>query len=180
MPATQVQPALYQYRLEFLQAGGRGRVHDVVLARADFDRAIEATFFEGLRRGLFTDYAPPLAKARIEPVFAGRAEGSPRADSFRVVLPVARGDEYGKEFPAEFFDRRALRIGADLVRAGRVPNKSTLLYQLAAYLESDGAPTTSRVRFTLEPESVAVDIRPGRLAAFGPRQAWDGPRPDEM
>jgi proteasome lid subunit RPN8/RPN11 len=180
MPATQIGPALYQYRLEFLQVGSRRRVHDMVLPRADFDRAIEATFFDGLRCGLFADYAPPFAKARIEPVFAGAAEGSPRADAFRVVLPAAQGDEYGKEFPAEFFDRRALRVGADLVRAGRVPNNSTLLYQLAAYQEGDGVSTPSRLRFTLESGSFEVGIRPGRLDAFGPRQAWDDPRPEDM
>ncbi len=179
MTPTRVRPALYCYRLEFFAARGGACVHDVPLARADFDRAIEATFFDGLRRGLFADYAPPFAAAHIVPAF-GRGEGSPRAAGFCVAIPAADGGEHRKEFSADFFGRRALRLGADLVRAGRVPNGSTLLYQLAAYPEDEEAPAPGRPRFTLEPESVAVPVRPGSLTGHGPREAWDRPRPEDM
>jgi proteasome lid subunit RPN8/RPN11 len=177
MPQTRTRPALYHYRLEFFKVRGGERVHDLPLARADFSRAIEATFFDGLRRGLFTDYDPPMAEARIEPAFA---DGSPNARGFRVVLPLPGGGEHRKSFPAEFFDRRALRIGTDLVRQRRVPNGSTLLYQLSAYLEGEQEPARAGPRFTLEPESVEVPIRPGSLSGYGPREAWDDPRPGEM
>jgi proteasome lid subunit RPN8/RPN11 len=180
MPPTTVQPALYQYRLEFFKVRGGGRVHELPLARADFHRAIEATFFDALRRGLLGEYAPPFAAARIEPAFGDEGAGSPRAAGFRVVLPLPGGGEERREFTADFFDGRATRAGADLVRARRVPNNSTLLYQLSAYLESEEAPAPSGLRFTLEPESVEVPIRPGRLADYGAREAWDGPRPNEM
>ena len=130
MPQTRTRPALYQYRLEFFKVRGGERVHELPLARADFDRAVEATFFDGLRRGLFTEYTPPFAAARIEPAFASGKQGSPNAEGFRVVLPLPDGGEHAQEFPAEFFDRRALRIGTELVRAESVPNNSTLLYQL--------------------------------------------------
>jgi len=179
MPQTAVRPALYQYRLEFFKVRGGERVHDLPLVRADFDRAIETTFFDALRSGQFADYAPPFAEARIEPDF-GTETGSPHAPNFRVVLPLPDGGELRREFASEFFDQRATRIGADLVRAQRVPNNSTLLYQLSAYLESEEAPARPGLRFTLDAESVAVPIRPGSLAGHGPRQAWDNPREEEM
>jgi proteasome lid subunit RPN8/RPN11 len=180
MPPTGARPARYQYRLEFFRVRGRERVHDLPLARADFDRAIEAAFFDGLRRGLFADYVPPFAGARVEPAFGRSNGGSPNAAGFRVALPLPDGGEHGKEFPAEFFERRALRIGADLVRARRVPNNSTLLYQLSAYLEGEEAPARPGLRFMLEAESVEVPIQPGSLAGYGSREAWDSPSPDEM
>jgi proteasome lid subunit RPN8/RPN11 len=180
MPQTRTRPALYQYRLEFFKVRGGERVHELPLARAEFDRAIEATFFDGLRRGLFTDYTPSLAAARIEPAFANGKQGSPNAEGFRVVLPLPDGGEHALEFPAEFFDRRALRIGTELVRSQDVPNNSTLLYQLSAYLESEEAPARRGLRFTLEPESVEVPIRAGSLAGYGPREAWDAPGTDDM
>ncbi len=97
-----------------------------------------------------------------------------------MALPLPEGGEQVKEFDSDFFDRRALRIGTELVRAERVPNGSTLLYQLAAYLEAEEAPVRRGLSFTLEPESVEVPIRPGSLAGHGPREAWDEPSPDEM
>jgi proteasome lid subunit RPN8/RPN11 len=180
MTVTRARPARYHYRLEFFKARGGERVHELSLARADFDRAIEATFFDGLRRGRYADYAPPFARARVEPAFAAGREGSPSARGFGVVLPAADGSEHRKAFPADFFERRALRAGADLVRAERIPNNSTLLYQLSAYLEGEEGPARPRLRFTLEPEAVAVPIRPGSLAAYGQREAWDNPGPDDM
>jgi proteasome lid subunit RPN8/RPN11 len=180
MTQTRTRSALYQYRLEFFKTRRGERVHEVPLARVDFDRAVEATFFDALRDGRFGEYRPPFAAARVEPAFASGKEGSPRAKGFRVVLPLPEGGEHGKEFSADFFDRRALRIGTELVRAERVPNKSTLLYQLAAYLEAEEAPARRGLRFTLEPESVEVPIRPGSLAGYGPREVWDEPAPDEM
>jgi proteasome lid subunit RPN8/RPN11 len=179
MPQTRVRPALYQYRLEFFKPR-RGRVHELPLARADFDRAIEATFFDALRSGSFAEYRPPFAAARIAPAFASGKEGSPRAEGFRVVLPLPDGGEQEKEFTADFFDRRALRIGTDLVRDGRLPNGSTVLYQLSAYLEVEEAPARRGLRFTLEPESVEVPIRPGSLAGYGSRDAWDEPDRHDM
>jgi proteasome lid subunit RPN8/RPN11 len=179
MTQMRVRQALYQYRLEFFKTRG-GRVHEVPLARADFDRAVEATFFEALRRNLFTDYKPPFAAARVVPDFPSGKEGSPRTEGFRVVLPLPEGGEHEKEFSADFFDRRALRIGTELVRDEKVPNGSTILYQLAAYLEAEEAPARRGLRFTLEPESVEVPIRPGSLGGYGPREAWDEPGRDEM
>lgn len=178
MPPTRARPALYQYRLEFFKVRGGARVHELPLARADFHRAVEAAFFDGLRRGLFAEYAPPFGEARVEPAFA--EEGSPNASGFRVVLPLPGGGEHRREFSAEFFDGRATRVGTELVRAGRVPNNSTILYQLSAYLEGEEAPAPRGLRFTLEPEAVEVPIRPGSLAGHGPRAAWDGPRPGDM
>jgi proteasome lid subunit RPN8/RPN11 len=171
-------PPSYQYRLEFFRIRGGERVHELPLARAEFNRAIEATFFDALRRGRFTEYALPLTRARIEPRFA--RERTPDARGFRVVLPLPDGGEQTRDFPAEFFERRALRVGAELVRARCVPNNSTLLYQLTAYLDRDDEPVARGIRFALEPESIDVPIRSGSLRGHGPREAWDNPRPDEM
>jgi proteasome lid subunit RPN8/RPN11 len=171
-------PPSYQYRLEFFRIRGGERVHELPLARTDFDRAIEATFFDALRRGRFTDYAPPLPRARIEPRFA--REGTPDARGFRVVLPLPDGGEQTRDFPADFFDPRALRLGAELVRSRRVPNNSMLLYQLTAYLDGDDEPAARGIRFALEPESIDVPIRSGSLRGHGAREAWDHPRAEEM
>jgi proteasome lid subunit RPN8/RPN11 len=171
-------PPSYQYHLEFFRIRGGERVHELPLARADFDRAIEATFFDALRRGRLRDYAPLLTRARIEPRFT--RESMPDAGGFRVLLPLADGGEQTREFAAEFFERRAFRVGAELVRSGRVPNNSTLLYQLTAYLDRDDEPAERGIRFALEPDSIDVPIRSGSLRGHGPREAWDDARPDEM
>ena len=85
MPQTRARPALYQYRLEFFKSRGGQRVHEVPLARADFDRAVEAAFIEGLRRGEFSRYAPPFDSARVEPCFEGDGPNAP-VKTFRQVI----------------------------------------------------------------------------------------------
>src|SRR5262245_891987 len=123
----------YQFRLELFDQRQKA-VHDVALAAADFNRAIETAFFDGLRRGLYTEYDPPIGRARIEPRFEG-GDGTPRASGFDVVLPSADG-EHRVGFDSDFFDSRARRIGLDLVRDKKQPEGVKLLYQLAAYLNS--------------------------------------------
>jgi hypothetical protein len=176
MPRTKAPPALYRFRLEFFHGKDR-RVHELPLAKPDFARAVEAAFFEALRRGLFDDYTPP-ADALLLPCFA--APGSPRADGFAVALPLPGGDDYRKEFPSEFFDRRARRVAAELARAGRVEEGSTVLYQLSACLEDGEEKPARGLRITVEPESIDVPIRPGSRSAFGPAEPWDGPHPEDL
>jgi proteasome lid subunit RPN8/RPN11 len=177
MPPSATRPALYRYRLEFWKQNGQP-LHELPLERADFARAVEATYFDALRRGLVAEYRPALDEARLEPRFAG--PGSPLAFGFRVVVPLPDGGEHGRDFSAEFFERRALRVGADLVRAGRLPNKTTLLYRLSACLEAEAGEAPAGLRFTVEPASVEVPVRPGARAAYGPTEAWDGPSADDM
>src|SRR5688572_3607713 len=126
-----MRPA-YQFRLELFDQHGKA-VHDIPLAPPDFNRAIEAAFFDGLRRGLYGDYDLPLSRARVEPRFAD-ANGSPRAAGFDVLLPDSHGG-HRVGFDSEFFDNRATRLGQELVRAKKQPEGPTLVYQLAAYLD---------------------------------------------
>ena len=58
MTATREQS--YQMRLEYFQLDGTS-VLEVALGEQDFARAVEAAFFAGLRRGRFSEYAPPFA-----------------------------------------------------------------------------------------------------------------------
>jgi proteasome lid subunit RPN8/RPN11 len=178
MPHAEVSPALYRFRLEFLSEDG-APVHELALAPADFNRAVEAAFFDGLRQGVFGEYNPPLGRARIEPLFEG-VDGSPLVTGFAVVVPAPAGGEQRTEFTSDFFDSRASRVGSELVRAGRLPEKGKLLYQLAAYLEQPRETATRRPRILLEPPTIEVPLRAGSRSAFARREAWDEPRPDEM
>jgi len=155
-------------------------VHTAALNQADFARAVEAAFFEGLRRGVWTEYEPPLGRARLEPYFEDSRDGSPRVGSFAVVLPTPADGEHRLDFPSSFFNSRALRLGADLVRQGKMPEKSEVLYRLAAYLDAVEEKPRRGLRFTLEPASVAVPIRSRSRRSLGVSEAWDEPGPDDF
>ena len=82
MPSTQTPAAVYHYRMEFFDANRRP-VHEVVLTPADFGRAVEAAFFDGLRHGVYAAYDPPLGRERLEPRFADPDAGSPQSKAER-------------------------------------------------------------------------------------------------
>jgi proteasome lid subunit RPN8/RPN11 len=179
MPQTIAGQSLYRYCLEFFAVRGGARIHELPLRQTDFGRAIEATFFEALRNGLVSEYRFSPETARIEPGFTTSSLDLPRADAFTVVLPLPGGAEQRLEFDADFFARRALHLGADLVRAGRLPMGTTLLYRLSAMLEEDD-PRPRRRLFALEPTTIEVPIRSGSLKSFARRTPWDNPRCDEI
>lgn len=137
---TATPPAHYRYRLEFLAGKGR-RIHYVPLDSADFVRAVESAFFDGLCRGVFPSYDPPLGRARIEPLFPPARSESPGAAGFAVVLPTSAGGEHRVSFESRFFHSQVTRTAGDLVRQGRLANLSVLAYQLTAYLEDEPVPT---------------------------------------
>ncbi len=178
MQSTAARPETYSYRLEFWAGKGR-RVHEVALASADFSRAEEAAFFDGLRRGVFRDYDPPLGRCRLEPRFTRGESGSPHTAGFTVVVPKPEGGEHRVEFGSRFFHNQVSRISADLVRNQRVDNGTVLLYQLAAYLDREEVAANGS-GILLEPASAEVPIRPGSLAAFGATEAWDNPQPEDF
>lgn len=175
MPRTDA--ATYQFRLELFNER-REPVHEITLAPADFHRAVEAGFFEKLRAGVFTDYDPPLGRARVEPHFDD-GDASPHVEAFDVVLPGPDGEEHRSRFTSDYFANRALRLTADLVRDSNLPEKRKVLYQLAAYLD-DGETAPRRGRIVLEPPSVEVPVRNVPRRGIGPAEPWDGPRADEM
>jgi proteasome lid subunit RPN8/RPN11 len=181
MHGAQVQPARakYGYRLEFGHEHGP-RVQEVPLAPADFSRAVEAAFFDGLRRGVFTHYEPPLDRAYIEPRFAVPSGHSPEAVGFSVALPTPGGGEHRLAFDSAFFRSLANRIAAERVRAQHLPDSPPLLYQLAAYLDGDDETPFGRPGLTVEPASVVVAIRPLARAALGRAEPWDSPRPEDL
>jgi proteasome lid subunit RPN8/RPN11 len=169
--------AEFTYRLEFFKDNGEA-VHELVLTLADFTRAVEATFFDGLRRGLYPDYDPPLGRARLEPRFE-QANGSPRATGFTVTVPAGSA-EHRASFDSDFFDRRATRLASDLVREGRVPNGSTVLYQLAAYLDAPRAAPRRGLRITVDPPSVRVPLRTLARRSLGIGEVWDEPQTGDV
>jgi proteasome lid subunit RPN8/RPN11 len=177
MPVLQSEPMLYRFALELMLADG-SRVHELALDRADFARAVEATFFDALRRGLYADYAPPLGEARLEPVFA--QAGRPDVAGFRVVLPTPDGGEQRRTVGIDFFSGLVLRTGAGLAAAGRLPPAAVLLYRLSAC--SDEAVKPARRGLTIEVESApaAIPVRAGSRRSFGPAEVWDGARAEDF
>jgi proteasome lid subunit RPN8/RPN11 len=176
MPHLQAVPAAYQFRLELFCDR---RVHEVPLATADFGRAIEATFFDGLRRGVFRDYDFRAEGAVIEPHFFQAKDGSPRVESFEVALP-APGGGHRLAFDRRFFHTLVRRTGAELVLAGCVAEGSVLLYQIAAYRDDAVRPAAGGMRIELEAEAPEIPIRAGSRRALGPSEAWDRPRPGDF
>jgi hypothetical protein len=152
------------------------RAADLPLEKADFARAVEATFFEALRRGEFLGYAPPLAAARVEPCLKDAGPSSP---AFEVVLPTPAGQEVRQRFDADYFQTMARRTGARLVLAGRLPGDAVLEYRLSAF--ADEAPAVARrgLKIELESEGVEVPIT-GAVGAGGPAEAWDAPAADDF
>jgi hypothetical protein len=75
MTAVLSSPVRHRFCLEILH--GNRRIHEVHLETRDFDRAVEAAFIEGLRRGEFSRYAPPFDSARVEPCFEGDGPNAP-------------------------------------------------------------------------------------------------------
>jgi proteasome lid subunit RPN8/RPN11 len=179
MPSIQTPPAIYHYRLEFFDTD-RQPVQELALTPADFTRAVEAAFFDGLRHGVYAVYDPPLGQERLEPRFADADAPSPQAKGFDVVLQTPDGGEYRVAFDSSFFGSRASRLGADLVRAGRLPKKSRLLYRLAAYLDAAEERPRRGFRIALEPASVAVPMQPESRRDLGVTEAWDDPGPDDF
>ncbi len=163
----------YQMRLEYFQLDGTS-VLEVPLGKQDFARAIEFAFFAGLRRGRFTEYAPPHAEARIEPCFAARARKSPLAAGFSVVLPTPAGDEHRVEFGAEFLKSHAQRILVDRVLTGEV-EPGTIQFRLAAYLDDS---TPARGGMTFDADEPCVPIQHIARRSLGKSVAWDGPGDD--
>src|SRR4051794_25875175 len=98
MTAVLSSPARHRFVLE-LRHDNR-RLHESALEKADFARAVEATFFGALRRGEFAAYAPPFDAARIEPCFTAAGPESP---AFEVVLPTPAGKEVRQRFESDYF-----------------------------------------------------------------------------
>src|SRR5262245_35755786 len=96
----------YRMRLEFFEPGGL-RVLEMPLGEQDFARAVETAFFDGLRKGRFTEYAPPHAGVRIEPRFSSQRVDSPVVSGFNVVLPTPDGGEHAVKFDSMFLRSHA-------------------------------------------------------------------------
>jgi proteasome lid subunit RPN8/RPN11 len=179
MPRVKARPAIYSFRLEFWK-NKEGRIHELQLAPGDFSRAVEAAFFDGLRKGAFTDYDFRAEQARIEPKFVQPGGGSPRVQSFEVVLPTLAGGEHRLAFERDYFHNLVARTGKELILAGKVPEDGVILYQLAAYLDEGEKPWTGGLEIELESETPEIPVRTGSRKALGPSEAWDGPEPDDF
>src|SRR5262249_27896851 len=151
------------------------RVHELRLAQGDFGRAAEAAFFDGLRRGVFTDYDFRAEHAVIEPRFVKPGGGSPRSDGFDVVLPTPAGGEHRVTFERGFFHTLARRTAKEMILSGKVAEDAVVLYQLAAYLDEGDRPRPGGLCIELESETPEIPIRGGSRKALGPSEAWDSP-----
>jgi hypothetical protein len=178
MSRVKAPPATYAFRLEFWK-NKQGRVHELPLAPGDFSRAVEATFFDGLRKGAFGDYDFRAEQAVLEPRFV-QAGGSPRVEGFDVVLPTPAGGEHRLAFGRDFFHNLVRRIGKEMVLAGKVPEDGVVLYQLTAYLDEGEKQQSGGLTIELESETPEIPVRPGSRKALGPSEAWDNPGPDDF
>jgi proteasome lid subunit RPN8/RPN11 len=179
MPRLKDRSATYCFRLEFWK-NKTGRIHEVPLAPGDFSRAVEAAFFDGLRKGVFPDYDFHAEQAVIEPRFVRPGSGSPRVASFEVALPTPDGGGNCLAFERDFFHNLVRRVAKELIAAGKVVEDGVLLYQLAAYLDEVEKPRTRGLSIELESEMPEIPIRPGSRRALGTSEAWDGPRPEDF
>jgi proteasome lid subunit RPN8/RPN11 len=171
--------AQYRFHLELLDSQGRC-VHEVVLAPADFARAVQAACFDGLRQGRLHGYDPPLSAARLEPRFAQASNGSPRTIGFGVVLPAPGGLAHRADFDLSFFRGRVARLRADLVRGQHLSADSELWFRLGAYLDGQKESLANPPRLKLEPMSAEVPIREGRIDALGQTEPWDDVSADDL
>jgi proteasome lid subunit RPN8/RPN11 len=178
MPRVQAAPATYRFRLEFFDTRRR-RVHELALTTADFTRAIEDTFFDGLRKAVFTDYDPRTSDAVLTPRFARATDGVPGVEGFEVALPAPDGSTHRKAFGRGFFHNLVRRIGTELVTAGKVPTGGMVLFQLAAYRD-DAEPAGSGWAMELAAEAPEIPIVLGSRQDFGAAEAWDVPSPDDF
>jgi proteasome lid subunit RPN8/RPN11 len=170
--------ATYQFRLELFHE--RRRVHEVTLAKADFARAAEAAFFDGLRRGVFSKYDFRPDDAVIRPRFYTPGGGSPRIEGFEVSLPTPDGGEHSLAFERRIFHNLVRRTGAQLIVAGKVPQGAVLLYQATGYANEATRPRSGGFTIELEAEAPEIPVRPGARKGLGPAQAWDGARPGDF
>jgi proteasome lid subunit RPN8/RPN11 len=178
MPRVQAAPETYRFRLEFFDTQRR-RVHELALTTADFHRAIEDTFFAGLRQGVFTEYDPRASEAILTPRFTKATEGIPGVERFEVALPTPDGGLHRKSFDRGFFHSLVRRTGAQLVTAGKVLEGGTVLFQLAAYRD-DAEPAASGWGMELEAETPEIPLVAGSRKEFGAARAWDAPNPDDF
>jgi proteasome lid subunit RPN8/RPN11 len=174
MSQTLSAPPRHRFVLELLAPDGR-RLHDAALEKEDFARAVEATFFEALRRGSFRDYAPPTDQARVEPAFAGHG---PLASGFEIVLPTPAG-EARQRFGLSYFKTFARRTGAQLAVGGTLDPAATVLFRLTAFPEGE-VPRKPGLAIDLEAEPTTIPIREGSRRQLGVTEAWDSPRPGDF
>jgi proteasome lid subunit RPN8/RPN11 len=176
MPVLEAGPGVYRYELELLLGEGR-QTHRLPLEKADFNRAIEAAFFEGLRQGVFRDYVPPTEGVRVVPRFPSSTD--PHVAGFDVVLPT-EGEGFRRSFRPDFFKGLARRVGVQLATAGDVPEEGVLVYQLNAFAEEPAPRRRGGLQIELESEPAAIPIRTGSRRALGTTEAWDTPTPEDF
>jgi proteasome lid subunit RPN8/RPN11 len=143
----------------------------------DFHRAIFATHFDGLRRGVFDQYLPDPDQAWVKPRFpAAKGRESARTLGFRVEVPGRDNQVHGLDFDLRFFSTPARLLRAEMIQKKDYPKDKKLLFQVSAYLDDTAPPERSSL-FSLGPVSVQIPIYPGCRQDLGPSQAWDEPSP---
>jgi hypothetical protein len=180
--ATTNTECSYTMHLEFYATEGGPRIHEERLEDADFERARSAAYWEGFRYGRFSnsEYDPGGGRFPIEPVFASRNGGSPRALGFVIEIPGGEGAPHRATFGVDHFQGRARRAAGELVRLGKVPDGTTLHYALAASPARDDAAAPAPALFALDLATSALPVRPGLLQALPGQGAWDSPRPGDF
>jgi proteasome lid subunit RPN8/RPN11 len=162
-------------RLEFFDANG-GRLLESPLGEQDFARAVETTFFDGLRKGRFNEYLLPDAGVRIEPKFTSKRVDSPVASGFTVTVPTPDGGEHAMAFETDFLKSLARRVIVDRVVNGEV-EPDLIQYRLAAFLDEE---KPAPVGMSLGADEPQVPIRGVNRKSLGRTVQWDSPSHDDF
>jgi proteasome lid subunit RPN8/RPN11 len=178
MDHTRDQPAMYQLRLEFRIEDGPP-IRAERLTPADFARAVQAAYFDALRRGKLDEYDPAATAAIIEPRFV-RNSGAPLTTGFRVLIPTPHGARHELDFGLSFFHNRASRVRAELTRDQQAASEVSVYYHLAAYLDGDDVKPAGNCRLSIEPERTTIPIHAGPAIDARTTTAWDDPQPDDL
>jgi proteasome lid subunit RPN8/RPN11 len=180
--ATTSTECSYTMCLEFYAHEGGPRIHEEPLGDADFERARSAASWEGFRNGRSrcSEFDPGGGLFRIEPLFANRNGGSPRALGFTIEIEGGEGARHRTTFAVDHFEGRARRAAGELVRLGKVADGTTLHYALAASPTREDAGAAAPALFTLDGATSALPVRPGLLQSLPSQGAWDSPRPGEF
>jgi proteasome lid subunit RPN8/RPN11 len=143
-------------------------VHQASLNMADFNRAIEATFFDALREGVYDEYQIP-ASPRIEPHLPRE---SPESAGFEVIFDTPVGQRR-KRFGIDYFKTLARQTGAKLAIEGKIAPDAQLTVQLIASVQE---PTLGKRKLGIhmEQQTPSITIETGSRAVLGMCEQRDG------
>lgn len=156
----------YRYVLEFLREDGN-QAGDAPIT-VDWDPAIEATWFLGLRRNRLGT-GDGTRGTVIEPIWHEQTD-RPFVSGFRVTMRRPSGEVFSEDFSTTYFKDLAQTASVRLVEQARLTAGENFTYRTAAYPVIEEAATKKR-RFKIEEEPPPLRVGTTRLADLTPTTA---------